>query len=147
MRKVFWQFDRQRCMQHPEKFAPKRRHLMWFAARETSLGFGQFLIMSGVPTFVLSSALSKFKCLAAKHFCLNPLWAYFLGMCPRLDPNDCITDRECAWMSPEETVVVFVQCFYTDVPKTWISNFRNRFLRRTSTSQDRFALRQLLWPD
>ena len=24
----------------------------------------------------------------------------------------------CAWMSPEETVVVFVQCFYTDVAKT-----------------------------
>ena len=24
---------------------------------------------------------------------------------------------------------------------------RNRFLRRTPTSQDRFALRQLLWPD
>ena len=93
------------------------------------------------------SALSKFKCLGAKHSCLNPLWAYFLVTCPRLDPNDGITARGCAWMSPEETVVVFVQCFYTDVPKTWISNFRNRFLQRTSTSQDRFALRQLLWPD
>ena len=28
------------------------------------------------------------------------------------------------WMSPEETVVVFVQCFYTDVVKISISNFR-----------------------
>ena len=94
-----------------------------------------------------SSALSKFKCLVAKHSCLNPLWTYFLVTFPRLDPNDGITARGCAWMSPEETVAVFVQCLYTDVPKTSISNFRNRFLRRTSTSQDRFALRQLLWPD
>ena len=69
------------------------------------------------------SALSKFKCLGAKHSCLNPLWAYFLVTCPRLDPNDGITARGCAWMSPKETVVVFVQCFYTDVAKTSISNF------------------------
>ena len=34
-----------------------------------------------------------------------------------------ITARGCAWMSPEETVVVFVQCFSTDVAKTSISNF------------------------
>ena len=34
-----------------------------------------------------------------------------------------ITARGCAWMSPEETIVVFVQCFYTDVAKTSISNF------------------------
>ena len=70
------------------------------------------------------AVLSKFKCLAAKHSCLNPLWTYFLVTCPRLDPNDCITARGCAWMSPEETVVVFVQCFYTDVAKSSISNFR-----------------------
>ena len=31
--------------------------------------------------------------------------------------------------------------------KQLFSSSRNRFLRRTSTSQDRFALRQLLWPD
>ena len=72
----------------------------------------------------LSSALSKFKCLAAKHSCLNPLWTYSLVTCPRLDLNDGITARGCAWMSPEETVVVFVQCFYTDEAKTSISNFR-----------------------
>ena len=54
----------------------------------------------------LSSALSKFKCLAIKHSCLNPLWTYFLVTCPRLDLNDGITARGCAWMSPEETVVV-----------------------------------------
>ena len=71
-----------------------------------------------------SSALSKSKCLAAKHSCLNPLWTYFLVTCPRLDPNDGITARKCAWMPREETVVVFVQCFYTDVAKTSISNFR-----------------------
>ena len=80
-------------------------------------GFGQCLIVSGVTTF------TKFKCLAAKHSCLNPLWTYFLVTCPRLDPNDGITARGCAWMSPKETVVVFVQCFYTDVGKTSISNF------------------------
>ena len=95
----------------------------------------------------LSSALSKFKCLAAKKSWLNQLWSYFLVKCPRLDLNDGITARGCAWMSPKETVLVFVQCFYTDVPKTWASNFRNRPLRRTSTSQDRFALRQVRWPD
>ena len=72
----------------------------------------------------LSSALSKFKCLAAKHSRLNPLWTYFLVTCPRLDPNDGITARGCAWMLPEETVVVFVQCVYTDVAKSSISNFR-----------------------
>ena len=65
----------------------------------------------------LSSVLSKFKCLAAKHSCLKPLWTYFLVRCPRLDPND--------GSQPS----------------------RNRFLPQTPTSQDRFALRQLLWPD
>ena len=40
-----------------------------------------------------------------------------------MDPKDGITARGCAWMSLEETVVVFVQCFYTDVTKTSISNF------------------------
>ena len=44
----------------------------------------------------LSSVLTKFKCLAAKHSCLNPLWTYFLVTCPRLDPNDGITARGCA---------------------------------------------------
>ena len=71
----------------------------------------------------LSSALSKFKCLAAKKSWLNQLWSYFLVKCPRLDLNDGITARVCAWMSPEETVVVFVQCFYIDVANTSISNF------------------------
>ena len=64
-------------------------------------GFGQCLIVSGVTTF------TKFKCLAAKHSCLNPLWTYFLVTCPRLDPNDGISARGRAWISPEETVVVF----------------------------------------
>ena len=54
----------------------------------------------------LFSALPKFKCLAAKHSCLNPLWTFFLVTCSRLDPNDGIRDGGCAWMSPEETVVV-----------------------------------------
>ena len=43
-----------------------------------------------------------------------------------------------------------VGCLYTDVAKTVNKQFspsRNRFLRRTPTSQDRFARRQLLWPD
>ena len=56
----------------------------------------------------LFSALSKFKCLAAKHSCLNQIWTYFLVTFPRLDPNDGITARGCAWMSPEETVVVSI---------------------------------------
>ena len=54
----------------------------------------------------------------------TPLWTYFLVTCPRLDPNDGITGRGCPCMSPEETVVVLVQCFYTDVAKISISNFR-----------------------
>ena len=33
---------------------------------------------------------------------------YFLVTCPRLDPNNGITARGCAWMSPEETVVVLI---------------------------------------
>ena len=32
---------------------------------------------------------------------------YFLVTCPRLDPNDGVTARGCAWMSLEETVVAF----------------------------------------
>ena len=48
----------------------------------------------------------------------------FLVTCPGLDPNDGITARGCAWMSPEETVVVFVQCFFVDVAKTSICDFR-----------------------
>ena len=75
-----------------------------------------------------SSALSKSKCLAAKNSCLNPLWTYFRVTCSRLDPDDGITARGCAWMSPEETVVVLIKevvgCLYTDVTKTSISNFR-----------------------
>ena len=76
----------------------------------------------------LSSALSKFKCLAAQNSCLNPLWIYFRVTCSRLDPDDGITARGCACMSPEETVVVLIKevvgCLYTDVTKTSISNFR-----------------------
>ena len=34
------------------------------------------------------------------------------------------SSRVSAWMSTEETVVFFVQCFYTDVAKASISNFR-----------------------
>ena len=76
----------------------------------------------------LSSALSKFKCFAAKNSCLNPLWTYFRVTCSRLDPDDGITARGCACMSPKETVVVLIKevvgCSYTDVTKTSISNFR-----------------------
>ena len=94
----------------------------------------------------------KFKCLAAKHSCLDPLWTYFLVTCPRLDPNDGITARGCAWMSPEQLSFFAIGCWLfiywcsEDLNKQF-SPSRNRFLRRTPTSQDRFALRQLLWPD
>ena len=53
------------------------------------------------------------------------------------------------WMSPEETVVVFVQCFSIDVAKTSISNF-GRVGTAFSGELHKpgpFALRQLLWPD
>ena len=58
--------------------------------------------------------------------CLNSLRAYVLVTCPRLDPNDDITVRGLAWMSPEETVVVysFVGRLYSDVAKTTLNNFR-----------------------
>ena len=39
--------------------------------------------------------------------CLNPQRTYFLVTCPRLDPNDGIIARGFAWMSLEETVVVY----------------------------------------
>ena len=101
----------------------------------------------------LSRALSKFKCLAAKHLCLNPLWYYFLVTCPRLDPNDGITGRGCAWMSLEvdscrfNTICcwLFIYWYSEDLNREFPSS-PNRFLRRTPTSQDHFALRQLLWP-
>ena len=48
---------------------------------------------------------------------------YFFLTSITCDPNDGITARGCAGMSPKETVVVFVQCFYTDLGKTSISNF------------------------
>ena len=76
----------------------------------------------------LSSPLSKFKCLAAKNSCLNPLWIYFRVTCSRLDPDDGITARGCTCMSPEETVVVLIKevvgCLYVYVTKTSISIFR-----------------------
>ena len=58
--------------------------------------------------------------------CLNPLRAYFLVKCPRLNPSDGNTVRGFAWTSPEETVVVykFIGCLYSDVAKTTMSNFR-----------------------
>ena len=96
-------------------------------------GFAQFFIVSGVPTFALS-ALSK------PTFNLFSRYVSTVG-----SKRQYHSSR--VWMSPEETVVVFVQCVYTDVPKTSISSFRNRFLWRPSTSQDPFALRQLLWLD
>ena len=99
----------------------------------------------------LSSALSKFKYLAAKHSCLNPLWTYFPVKCPRMDPNHGITARGWACMSAEETVVVlgcwlFIYWCSEDLNEEFSSS-RNRFLRRIPTSQDHFALQQLLWPD
>ena len=102
----------------------------------------------------LYSALTNVKCLAAKHSRLNQLWAYFLVTCPRLGPNDGITARWCAWMSLEETVVVLntIGCWLliywcSKDPNEQFWSSRNRFLWWTPRSQDRFALRQLLWPD
>ena len=101
----------------------------------------------------LSSVLSKFKCLAAKHSCLKPLWTYFLVTCPRLDPNDgsqlagvrgCRRKRQLSFFAIG--CWLFIYWCSEDLNKQF-SPSRNRFLRRTPTSQDRFALRQLLWPD
>ena len=93
-------------------------------------GFGQCLIVSGVTTF------TKFKCLAAKNSCLNPLWTYFLVTCPRLDPNDGITARGCAWISPKRQLSFFtIGCWLfiyrcsEDLNKQF-SQSRNRFLRQ-----------------
>ena len=83
--------------------------------------------------------------------CLNPLRAYFLVKCPRLDPNDGITVRGFAWTSPEETVVVynFVGCLYSDVAKTTMSNFRpvETAFSGESPKPGPFSRRQLLWQD
>ena len=111
-------------------------------------GFGQCLIVSGVP------ALTKFKCLAAKHSCLNPLWTYF-------------SLRVHGWIQTTVSQLAGVRGFRRKRQLSfftigcWLfiyrcsehlnkqfSQSRNRFLRRPPTSQDRrFALRQLLWPD
>ena len=83
-------------------------------------------------------------------FMFEPTLNLFLVTCPRLDPNDGITTRGCAWMSPEETVGVFVQCVYTDVAKTSISSFRRvgtAFSGELPQAWTAFTLRQLLWPD
>ena len=92
------------------------------------------------PCFWFRSILYSERC---AHICLAPsqnsnvwrpnifmyeptlnLFSCYLSK-SRLDLNDASQlARWCAWMSPEETVVVFVQCFYTDVAKTSISNFR-----------------------
>ena len=56
----------------------------------------------------LSNAFSNFKYLAARHGMFEPTKnLYFLVTCPRLDPNDGIIARGFAWMSLEETVVVY----------------------------------------
>ena len=44
---------------------------------------------------------------AASHEKRDTKGLYFLVTCPRLDSNDGIKARGCAWISPEETVVVF----------------------------------------
>ena len=44
-----------------------------------------------------------------KHLYLKSLSTYFLVTFPRSDPNDGITARCCALMSPEETVAVLIQ--------------------------------------
>ena len=87
---------------------PKEQSLTWMP--ETFYGRFQVSVISlwWAVCPHLFSALSKFKCLAAKHLRLNQLWTYFLVTFPRLDPNDGITARGCAWMSPEETVVVSI---------------------------------------
>ena len=87
---------------------PKEQSLTWMP--ETFYGRFQVSVISlwWAVCPHLFSALSKFKCLAAKHSCLNQIWTYFLVTFPRLDPNDGITARGCAWMSPEETVVVSI---------------------------------------
>ena len=101
----------------------------------------------------LSSALTKFKCLASKHSCLNTLWTYFLVTCPWLDPttvtqlagvSECRRKRQLSFLTIG--CWLFIYRCSEDLNKQF-SPSRNRFLRRTPTSQDRFALRQLLWPD
>ena len=122
-----------------------RQDWMLMVKRATSL-FNSFwrnvvkqFTRSCCPCFWFRSILYSERC---AHICLAPsqnsnVWRPNIFMFEptlnlfscyvstrRLDLNDGITARGCAWMSPEETVVVFVQCFYTDVAKTSISNFR-----------------------
>ena len=65
------------------------------------------------------------------HICLAPsqnsnVWLPNIHVWTHFEPIFSL--RVHGWIqttvSPEETVVVFVQCFYTDVAKTSISNFR-----------------------
>ena len=65
------------------------------------------------------------------HICLAPsqnsnVWRPNIHVWTHFEPIFSL--RVHGWIqttvSPEETVVVFVQCFYTDVAKTSISNFR-----------------------
>ena len=122
-----------------------RQDWMLMVKRATSL-FNSFwrnvvkqVTRSCCPCFWFQSILYSERC---AHICLAPsqnsnVWRPNIFMfeptlnlfscyvsTSRLDLNDASQlARGCAWMSSEETVVVFVQCFYTDVAKTSISNF------------------------
>ena len=83
---------------------------------------------------ILSSAFSKFKCLAAKHVMrvFKHTLTYFLLSSLLLDPKDDITARGFAWTSPEATADNFCWFF---IATTTLRNFR-RFLRHTPERKD-----------
>ena len=94
-----------------------KRIIFW---SEIGSGFGE-PVSTSPPRISRSTHPQVSFCLLRRCFFF---FINFLVTCPRLDPNDGITARGRACMSPEETVVVSVQRFYTDVAKTSISNFR-----------------------
>ena len=103
----------------------------------------------------LSSVLSKFKCLAAKHSCLKLFSRYVstvqtVGSKRRYQTQlagvcGCRRNRQLSFFAIG--CWLFIYWGREDLNDKQFSPSRNRLLRRTPTSQDRFALRQLLWPD
>ena len=102
----------------------------------------------------LSSALSKFKCLAAKHLCLNPLKTFFSRYVFTVGSKRLYhSSRVCVDVVGRDSCRfntigcwLFIYLCSEDLNMQFSSS-RNRSLRLISTSQDRFGLRQLLWPD
>ena len=101
----------------------------------------------------LYSALSKFKCLAATVMFEPTLSLFSRHVSTVGSRRRYLSSRMCVNVAGRDSCrfntigcwLFIFWCSEDPNEQFWLS--RDRFLWRTPRSQDRFALRQLLWPD